>query len=168
MSAIFVKELSAWRISGLTTAGTPLAPAARPEPRLYRIFVRDLVAPWNIGIYEHEQDQPQRVRFNIDLSVREAEKFDADKYKQVVCYAEIVEGVRRLADDGHVNLVETLASRVADLCLSDPRVATVTVRTEKLDAIEDVASVGIEITRTRDDVARASERVVRMVGDDPR
>jgi dihydroneopterin aldolase len=137
------------RISGLTTAGTPLAPAAEPGPGRYRIFVRDLVVPWNIGIYDHEHNGPQRVRINVDLLVREATEFDADRYRQVVCYAGVVEGIRELANDGHVNLVETLASRVAEMCLSDDRVIEATVRTEKLDAIEGVASVGIEITRTR-------------------
>lgn len=156
----------------MTTAGTPLAPAAPradvSRARSYRIFVRDLVLPWRIGIYDHEQTADQRVRINIDLEVREAERFDADTYAQVVCYAEVVDGVRRLAADGHINLVETLASRVADLCLADHRVRRATVRAEKLDAIADVASVGIEITRAQDDSddpGDASERVVRMIGD---
>ncbi len=140
----------------MTTAGTPLAPAepidnaaVKPVSRTYRIFVRDLVLPWEIGIYDHEHDAPQRVRINIDLMVREATNFDADRYRQVVCYAEVVEGVRSLAAQGHINLVETLASRIADLCLADDRIEHVTVRAEKLDAIVDVASVGIEIERNR-------------------
>ncbi len=162
----FVVSVVPGRISGLTTAGTPLAPAALAKPGLYRIFVRDLVVPWNIGIHDHEHDGPQRVRINVDLSVREAAQFDADKYRQVVCYASIVDGIRRLADDGHVNLVETLASRVADMCLSDDRVVEATVRTEKLDAIEGVVSVGIEITRTNGAATPGPNRVVRVVGDE--
>ena len=150
----------------MTTAGTPLAPATeRAEAGLYRIFVRDLVVPWNIGIYDHEQAGPQRVRFNVDLRVREAAEFDADKYRQVVCYADIVDRIRRLADDGHVNLVETLASRVADLCLADDKVVEATVRAEKLDAIEGVSSVGIEITRLKDDAVQDENRVVRVVAE---
>lgn len=152
----------------MTTAGTPLAPAVPAEPGLYRIFVRDLVVPWNIGIHDHEQAGPQRVRINVDLAVREAKKFDADRYRQVVCYATVVEGIRKLADQGHVNLVETLASRVADLCLADDRVVEATVRAEKLDAIEGVSSVGIEITRTRRAVAQDAGQVVRVVGEDSR
>ena len=136
------------RIPSLKTAGTPLAPmrivADRPT---YRIFVRDLIVPWEIGIHDHERGAVQRVRINLDLSVREADRFDADRYRQVVCYAGIVEDVQRLAGNGHINLVETLASRVAALCLADRRVEEVAVRVEKLDAIDDVGSVGIEITR---------------------
>ncbi len=151
----------------MTTAGTPLAPATQASLGRYRIFVRDLVVPWNIGIYDHEHDGPQRVRINVDLLVREASQFDADKYRQVVCYAGVVDGIRKLADDGHINLVETLASRVAEMCLADDRVLEATVRTEKLDAIEGVSSVGIEITRTQDTPSQEAGRVVRVVHDDP-
>ena len=34
-----------------------------------RIFVRDLILPFGIGIYAHEQEVLQRVRINIDLFV---------------------------------------------------------------------------------------------------
>lgn len=150
----------------MTTAGTPLAPPAGDAAEgHYRIFVRDLVVPWNIGIYDHEHDGPQRVRFNVDLLVREAKEFDADKYRQVVCYAGVVDRIRQLANDGHVNLVETLASRVADLCLADERVVEATVRAEKLDAIEGVSSVGIEITRRQAAAAQEANPVVRVVGE---
>jgi hypothetical protein len=39
------------------------------------------------------------------------------------------------------------------------------VRAEKLDAIEDVTSVGIEITRNRDSAAQSSNRVVHVFGE---
>ena len=150
----------------MTTAGTPLAPSSKSaETGFYRIFVRDLVVHWRIGIYDYEQDGPQRVRFNVDLLAREAIEFDADKYRQVVCYADVVQRIRQLADEGHVNLVETLASRVADLCLADERVVEATVRSEKLDAIDGVSSVGIEITRRKDIAAPDRNRVVRFVSD---
>lgn len=149
----------------MTTAGTPLAPAdpqddAATASRTYRIFVRDLVLPWEIGIHDHEQDEPQRVRINVDLMVREPTRFDADRYRDVVCYAEVVDKIRQLALRGHINLVETLASLVADMCLADSRVERVTVRAEKLDAIAEVSSVGIEIERRRGDAPEPRVRVI--------
>ena len=140
------------RIPPLKNAGPPLAPTptqadSRSGRPAYRIFVRDLIVPWKIGIHDHERSAAQRVRINLDLTVREADRFDADRYRQVVCYAGIVEDVQRLAAEGHINLVETLASRVAALCLADRRVEQVTVRAEKLDTLDDVGSVGVEITR---------------------
>jgi len=52
-----------------------------------------------------------------------------------------------VAADGHTNLVETLAERIAERCLSDKRIVSVLVRVEKLE--RGPASVGVEIVRPR-------------------
>lgn len=109
------------------------------------VFVRDLVLACRIGVHSHEESQPQRVRVNLDLAVREGSQ--DDDLSHVVCYEKLVAGVRALAGEKHVKLVETLAERVAGLCLDDPRVEVVRVRIEKLDVFVDAASVGVEIER---------------------
>jgi len=43
--------------------------------------------------------------------------------------------------------VETLAERIAALCLDDARVRSVRIRVEKLDVFPDATSVGVEIER---------------------
>ena len=132
--------------------------------RLYDMFVRDLVVPWRVGVRSHEQNSEQLIRLNINLRVREPKRLDAEDYGQVVCYEQIVDGVRALAAVGHVKLVETLAKRVADLCLADNRIEEAMVRVEKLDAVRWAASVGIEIHRTREDFG--NDPSLRMVEDD--
>ena len=49
--------------------------------------------------------------------------------------------------EGHIKLVETMAERIAERCLSDKRIASVLVRVEKLE--RGPASVGVEIVRPR-------------------
>ena len=92
----------------MTTAGTPLAPVepldgtdAQPASRTYRIFVRDLVLPWEIGIYDHEHDAPQRVRINIDLMVVEPSEPIDDKLGNVLSYAPLVEEARAIVERAH-------------------------------------------------------------------
>lgn len=111
------------------------------------VFVRDLVLQCSIGVHVHEKDATQRVRINLDLAVREDNVDIGDDLANVVCYEEIITGVRALIASGHVNLVETLADRIADMCLQNPRVRVVRVRVEKLDIIPDATSVGVEIER---------------------
>ncbi len=53
----------------------------------------------------------------------------------------------RVVADGHINLVETLAERIAEHCLADKRIVSVLVRVEKLE--RGPASVGVEIVRPR-------------------
>jgi dihydroneopterin aldolase len=125
----------------------PLHPS-EPARRVRRVFVRDLVLPALIGVHRHEQDGRQRVRINLDLEVPEDPVPLADRLAEVVNYEDIVTGIRKIVAAGHINLVETLAERIAARCLADRRVERVLVRVEKLDVFADAGSVGVEIERT--------------------
>ena len=114
-----------------------------------RVFVRDLVLDCLIGIHRHERDGAQRVRINLDLEVSESKQPIDDRLSNVLCYEQLVARVRKLAVSRHVNLVETLAERIASLCLEEPEVAAAKVRVEKLDVFADAASVGVEISRKK-------------------
>ncbi len=120
---------------------------ADAKKAMRHVFVRDLVLSCRIGIYEQEKAEAQRVRINLDLAVREDTRPIGDDYGKVVCYEQIVKKARSIAEDGHVNLVETLAERLAAICLRDPRVRSCRVRVEKLDVFADALSVGVEIER---------------------
>jgi dihydroneopterin aldolase len=121
---------------------------AEPSPRIRRVFVRDLVLPSLIGVHRHERDAKQRVRINLDLAVVEDDRPVDDKLSNVLCYETVTARVREVVMAGHVNLVETLAERIAAVCLDHQDVASVRVRVEKLDVFADAASVGVEIERT--------------------
>lgn len=116
--------------------------------RTMKVFVRDLILPCRIGVYSHEKDSEQRVRINLELACTEHPAIN-DEHHNVVCYADVVEDIRRLLAQGHINLVETLADRIAAQCLADHRVLSATVRVEKLDAMPDAGAVGVEIERHR-------------------
>lgn len=111
------------------------------------VFVRDYVTIAQIGVWDHEKERTQEVRINVDLSVSENSDYHADQLENVLCYFEIVKGIEAIIASGHINLVETLAENIADLCLKDPRVICARVRVEKLEAVEKAASVGVEIER---------------------
>ena len=113
------------------------------------IFIRDLVLDCLIGVHKHEQDRQQRVRINLDLAVSEETSSRSDRLQDVVCYEDVANSIRNLVASEHVNLVETLAENIAELCLSDARVRTARVRVEKLDVFDDAASAGVEIERIR-------------------
>lgn len=124
------------------------APAHATAPGVRRVLVTDLVLDCLIGVHRHEKDGTQRVRINLDLSVAESAHPVDDRLSNVLCYEDVITKVRALASAGHVNLVETLAERVAALCLAEPDVLSARVRVEKLDVFSDAASVGVEIERT--------------------
>jgi dihydroneopterin aldolase len=116
--------------------------------RTLRVFVRDLILPCRIGVYSHEKDAEQRVRINLELTCVEHPAVN-DEHQNVVCYAEVVADIRRLISEGHINLVETLAERIAARCLVDHRILSAKVRVEKLDVMPEASAVGVEIERHR-------------------
>jgi dihydroneopterin aldolase len=134
----------------IQAAGTgPAEGAAFGGAGSYRMFVRDLVLPCRIGVHPHERETAQRVRVNVDLAVEDVCAATGDDIAAVVSYEDVVFGVRAIAAQGHINLVETMAESVAGLCLADPRVRVARVRVEKLDVFPEADSVGVEIERVR-------------------
>jgi len=120
---------------------------ASAERAIRHVFVRDLLLDAHIGAYRHEKGSAQPIRVNVDLTVAEAAH--GDDLSNVVCYATVVDGIKAIVSEGHLNLVETLAERIAASCLEDERVRVALVRVEKLAVIPEAASVGVEIERVR-------------------
>jgi (5-formylfuran-3-yl)methyl phosphate synthase len=120
------------------------------------IFVHDLVLPCAIGAYNFERIQKQNVRFNIDVDVRRSER-RFDDMRGVFSYDLIIDAIKIILGRGHVDLIETLASGIADEILRYPCVARVSVRVEKLDVVR--GAVGIELKRERAAEQAAGERV---------
>jgi 7,8-dihydroneopterin aldolase/epimerase/oxygenase len=113
------------------------------------VFVRDFVTEANIGAYTSEAGRTQQVRINIDLAVDEEGVAHTDRLEDVVCYDRVVGDIKTIIGAGHINLVETLAERIAGMALQDHRVLSVRVRVEKLQAVEGAESVGVEVERER-------------------
>ncbi len=114
----------------------------------YTIILDDFDLAMRLGIHPHEAD-PQPIRLSVELCVRYASRPQADAIAEVLDYDVIRDGVLALAAGPGFGLQETLVDTVADLCLSDPRVRQVRVRSMKLGIYPD-ARVGCEVVRTRD------------------
>ena len=114
---------------------------------LAHVFVRALEVEAIVGVHDHEKVAPQMLWISIDLTVHEAERGHGDTLAAVVCYEDVVRGIQAICAEGHVNLIETLAEKIASRCLEDRRVHAVRVLVEKPDAFSECASVGVEIER---------------------
>ena len=131
---------------------------------LRHVFLRDMVLSARIGVHPHEHQGPQLVRINVDLAVEDEGARAAtgdgvaalsrppvgrDDLARVVDYETVAQSVREIVGAGHVRLVETLAERIAEACLTDRRVVSSRVRVEKLEIFTDAASAGVEVERRR-------------------
>lgn len=129
------------------------APDSRPDMAnaargLRHVFINRLAVEASIGIHPHERENKQTIWLTIDAGVLE-ESATPEAIGDVVCYEDICKLARALATDGHIDLVETLAERIADRLMEDPRLVQIRVQIEKPQAIAQAASVGIAISRLR-------------------
>jgi 7,8-dihydroneopterin aldolase/epimerase/oxygenase len=138
------------------TNGWPLSEALglrrlleRAGASTYRVRVRDLLLSCSIGIYDYERQHAQRVLINVELDVSDPGDFARGDFSKVLNYETIVEGAKTIVAAGHIDLVETLAERIAALCLDDPRAVSVAVAVEKLDVYTEAEGVGVSIVRRR-------------------
>ena len=113
------------------------------------IVFEDIGLDLRIGAYASERHGPQRVVVSAELLVVPAVPLGADDLAEVVDYDAIHRDNVALAAAPHVDLQETLAERVAALCLKPRDAAAVEVYVRKVDVYPDCRSVGIRILRTR-------------------
>ena len=123
-----------------------------------RISLRDHIREVEIGAFQAERGTTQRICFNIVVEVRLPDGLD-DDVDRILSYDTITEAIDRELNAERLNLLETLAERVAEDILIDPRAARVFVRIEKLD--RGPGALGVEIVRDRQAVNPAEPDPVR-------
>jgi dihydroneopterin aldolase len=114
-----------------------------------KIFVRNLVLDVSIGALSHELHGMQKVRFTVEMTVPTILDH-GDKVNKIIPYHVIVDKIKEIVAEGHVELVETLSQRIARAALEDKRIIDVTVTVEKLEVIPLAEAAGITTFASRD------------------
>ena len=99
------------------------------------------------GVYEEEKVTPQLFVIDVTCSLRPRPA--DDDLATTVDYSELAQGISRVARTGSVDLIETLAERVAETCLSDRRITEVEVTVHKPQAPLSVPVTDVSVTITR-------------------
>ena len=119
--------------------------------RADRVIVNGLIVETYIGVHDFERDDPQRVRFDVEVDTVTDYADHVELTGSYVSYADIVEFIEaRAATGDHVELVETWAEEVARFVLRNELADSVRVTVQKLDIFERAAGVGVSIERFRD------------------
>jgi len=112
-----------------------------------KVFVTGLKVQAEIGVYRHEIGRVQPLVVDVELDVPTA---GAARLADTFNYETILDAARGVAAQGHIELVETFAERLARACLADPRVTQARVRVAKpLALAPDAVGAGVEITLVR-------------------
>ncbi|WP_455904246.1 dihydroneopterin aldolase [Microbacterium sp.] len=112
------------------------------------------------GVYDHERENGQE--FTIDLRLRMPlnDAAASDDVADTVHYGELAEKVAEVVAGEPVNLIETLAERIAAVALTDPRVhsATVTVHKPHAPIPLTFSDVAVTVHRARQRSAEEASR----------
>ncbi|MDZ4197998.1 MAG: dihydroneopterin aldolase [Kiritimatiellia bacterium] len=113
-----------------------------------RIYIRDLALRCIVGIFPEERRAKQDVIINLTLETDLRLAARSDRIEDTVDYKKLKGRIVELVEASSFQLIETLADRIATICLGHPGVRRATVCVDKPAALRFARSVAVEITRT--------------------
>lgn len=117
-----------------------------------QLTVRGIECFGHHGVFEFERREGQPFVVDLTLGIDSTPAAASDDLRDTVDYGSLVASVLAAVETDPVDLIETLAHRIAGVCLSDERVEWASVTVHKPDApIEATfADVALTITRKRE------------------
>jgi 7,8-dihydroneopterin aldolase/epimerase/oxygenase len=122
---------------------------------LDRISLRDHIVDVEIGAFQAERGVTQRICFNVVVEVQPLTDAIDDDVDRILSYDRVTEAIAYELAAERLNLLETLAERVAERILLEPQAMRVFVRIEKLD--RGPGALGVEIVRAKGSGSAARE-----------
>ncbi|MDQ3103899.1 MAG: dihydroneopterin aldolase [Actinomycetota bacterium] len=114
-----------------------------------RIRIAGLEAYGHHGVLDHERRDGQRFVVDLDLWLDLGPAGTTDDLSRTVDYGQLTQRVHDAVASAPVNLIETLAQRIADLCLEQAWVHRVTVTVHKPQAPVPVTVTDVAVTLER-------------------
>ncbi|HET7773467.1 MAG TPA: dihydroneopterin aldolase [Burkholderiaceae bacterium] len=115
-----------------------------------RIFLDRLRVQASIGILPHELESKQPLLISAEVRMHDAPLVPAhDDVREVLDYRRVRQIALDEVNAGHINMLESLAGRIAQHVLALPGVSAVVVRVDKPNIFPDCDGVAVEVSGTR-------------------
>jgi 7,8-dihydroneopterin aldolase/epimerase/oxygenase len=114
-----------------------------------RVTLRGLSVRGHHGVFAHEREDGQTFVVDLVLGLDTGPAAADDDLERTVHYGVLAEQVAAVIAGEPVNLIETLAQRIADTCLGHEVVEEVEVTVHKPDAPISVPFDDVTVTITR-------------------
>jgi 7,8-dihydroneopterin aldolase/epimerase/oxygenase len=114
-----------------------------------RIALTGLTVRGRHGVFAVEREQGQDFRIDVVLELDLAPAAASDQVTDTVHYGELADALVAVVAGEPVNLIETLAQRLVDVCLRDAQVAAATVTVHKPQAPIPHAFADVSVTLRR-------------------
>ncbi len=116
---------------------------------LDRIDLRGIAARGRHGVFEHERRDGQTFVADVSLGLDLALAADTDDLAATVDYGKITQDIHDVITGEPADLIESVALRMVDLCLSHPRVRWASVTVHKPEAPIEVTIEDVSVTIER-------------------
>ena len=117
------------------------------DPCSDEIHIEQLEVSSVIGVSEHERKAPQRLTINISFWPRRQTCDMEDRIGETINYAVVAEQTQKFVHDEAVNLIETLADRLAAHLLKKFPIQKITLEIRKFP-LEHAKYVSSRVTRS--------------------
>lgn len=121
---------------------TEYGPNAGPD----RLAVRGIEAFGHHGVFDFERRDGQVFTVDLVLGLDTGPAARSDDLRDTVDYGTLVAAVRTAVETDPVDLIETLAERIATVCLDDDRVQWTEVTVHKPDAPLEATFTDVALT----------------------
>ena len=116
-----------------------------------KVIIKNLIISMFIGIHDFEKKKKQRVKFNITITTDPKIEPNRKELSTILDYEKIIKRLTFLAGKRHYDLLEELSESIFKMIFNYKLVKKVNLKLEKLDIVKDAESVGIEVSKIKDE-----------------
>ena len=116
-----------------------------------KVSIKNLILEISIGLHDFEKKKKQGVRFNVDITTDSNIKPNNNNLASIVNYEDTINKITYITEKKHHELLEDLAENIFDIIFENKLVKKVNLKLEKLDIIKNTESVGIEVSKSRNE-----------------
>lgn len=112
-----------------------------------KVFIKGLHIQTTIGFYQWEKEIKQTLVIDAEMAWDTSKAAVNDELAKTLDYAEISTAIAKFANENPVDLLETLAERMAAFLMSTYHIPWLKLSLGKPGAVHNAESVGVEIER---------------------
>lgn len=120
-----------------------------------KVFIQGLSIQTTIGFYAWEKEIKQTLVIDLEMGWDIARAAENDELARTLDYAAISEQVSVFANNNPVDLIETLAERLAAFLQETYHIPWLRLKIGKPNAVHNTTTVGVEIERGSKSVGTA-------------
>jgi len=114
------------------------------------ILIKNLRIEGILGIHPHERQTPQTILVSVRVSTDIRQAAQHDDILRTINYSTLSKDIIRFIKSSRYRTIEALIEALAEEVLKNDLAKDVWLRVEKPNAVAEADSVGVEITRSKE------------------